>query len=235
MTEAGDIEVLFAVWEQNVETVRALNRSLKQDQLPKSGIAPQLVSHLKQCAIALVKHQSPANCSDRQKIGAPQANAARPRIDKSVLTFGEPKRIRCKEHLRFVASQPCIICGRTPSQAHHVRYAQSKGLSLKVSDEFTVPLCAIHHHNIHRTGKEQEWWQERNIDPLIVANSLWQQSRERYQAAGDGDPTEFVEEAAGHGPPGSQAGEQGSKSVAREGRAGSPITSKPYSAVLIHK
>ena len=104
------------------------------------------------------------------------------KIDKSVLTISEPKRIRCKEHLRFVASQPCLICGRSPSHAHHVRYAQSRGLSLKVSDEFTVPLCAIHHHNIHTTGKEREWWQERNIDPLEVANALWQQSRERDQA-----------------------------------------------------
>jgi hypothetical protein len=29
MSEAGNIERLFSVWEQNVETVRALNRSLK--------------------------------------------------------------------------------------------------------------------------------------------------------------------------------------------------------------
>ena len=55
MSEAHDIELLFGIWEQNVETVRALNRSLKQDGLPKSGIAPHLVNHLKQCAIALVK------------------------------------------------------------------------------------------------------------------------------------------------------------------------------------
>ena len=52
-------------------------------------------------------------------------DSIRPKIDKSVLTIGEPKRIRCKEHLRFVASQPCVICGRSPSHAHHVRYAQS--------------------------------------------------------------------------------------------------------------
>ena len=107
------------------------------------------------------------------------AKAASPKIDKSVLTIGEPKRIRSKEHLRFVASQPCLICGRSPSHAHHIRYAQSKGLSLKVSDEFTVPLCAIHHRQIHTTGKEREWWQEHNIDPLKIASGLWQQSRER--------------------------------------------------------
>ena len=103
--------------------------------------------------------------------------SARPKIDKSVLIISESKRIRSKEHLRFVASQPCLICGRAPSHAHHVRYAQSKGLSLKVSDEFTVPLCAIHHHHLHTTGKEHEWWQEHKIDPLPVAERLWRESR----------------------------------------------------------
>ena len=186
MTEAHDIELLFAIWEQNVETVRALNKSLKQDALPKSGIAPQLVSHLKQCAIALVKPGNRVNGEAEGGETIPVLPAsARPKIDKSVLTISEPKRIRCKEHLRFVASQPCVICGRSPSHAHHVRYAQSRGLSLKVSDEFTVPLCAIHHDNIHTTGKEQEWWHERNIDPLKVANALWRHSRERYPVPRD--------------------------------------------------
>ena len=117
----------------------------------------------------------------------------------------EPKRIRCKEHLRFVASQPCLICGRSPSHAHHVRYAQSRGLSLKVSDEFTVPLCAIHHHYIHTTGKEREWWQERNIDPLKIASSLWQQSRERYPMALEVDSPKSLEERADWRVEGAQA------------------------------
>jgi hypothetical protein len=183
MTEARDIELLFAIWEQNVETVRAVNRSLKQDQLSKSRIAPQLVNHLKQCAIALVKHRDRANRSDDREdiLDVRPPKGSHPKIDKSVLTFGEPKRIRCKEHLRFVASQPCLICGRSPSHAHHVRYAQTPGLSLKVSDEFTVPLCAIHHRHIRITGKEKEWWQEWKIDPLKVAGGLWQKSRLRFQ------------------------------------------------------
>ena len=183
MTETDDIELLFAIWEQNVDTVRALNRSLKQEALPRSGIAPQLVTHLKQCAIALVRNR--ANGSNNSEPTPPviTSKGVRSKIDKSVLTFGEPKRMRCKEHLRFVASQPCLICGRLPSHAHHVRYAQSRGLSLKVSDEFTVPLCAIHHHHMHSTGKEREWWQERNIDPLVVAGALWRQSTERRPVA----------------------------------------------------
>jgi hypothetical protein len=175
MTEAHDIELLFAIWEQNVDSVRALNRSLKQDPLPNSGIAPQLVAHLKQCAIALVKSQT----RDDHEI-SPVPNArARPKIDKSVLTISEPKRHRSREHLRLVAEQPCLICGRSPSHAHHIRYAQPRGLGLKVSDEFTVPLCTIHHHQIHTTSKEQAWWQERNIDPLKVASELWQKSCDR--------------------------------------------------------
>ena len=137
MSEANDIELLFALWEQNVDTVRALNRSLKQEQLPKSGIAPQLVSHLKQCAIALAKPEGQANGHGHTSVAGTPTKPVSTKIDKSILVFGEPKRIRCKEHLRFVASQPCLICGRSPSHAHHVRYAQSKGLSLKVSDEFT--------------------------------------------------------------------------------------------------
>jgi hypothetical protein len=98
-------------------------------------------------------------------------------VDKSLLSLAEPKRIRSKEHLRFVASQPCVICGRTPSHAHHIRYAQPRGLALKASDEFTVPLCAIHHSENHGTGNERRWWQERKIDPLAVARALWGESK----------------------------------------------------------
>lgn len=95
------------------------------------------------------------------------------KIDKSVLALSEPKLVRSKEHLRFVAQQPCVICGRTPAHAHHIRYAQPRGIALKVSDEFTVPLCAIHHRENHTTGDERRWWQERKIDPLVVAQELW--------------------------------------------------------------
>src|SRR4029450_736243 len=111
-----------------------------------------------------------------------QLKGAAAKIDKSVLT--QPRRIRSKEHLRYVASQPCAVCGRAPSHAHHVRYAQPRGLGLKVSDEFTVPLCATHHHHLHETTQEREWWLERKIDPLIIARALWQQSQQRLHVSG---------------------------------------------------
>lgn len=107
---------------------------------------------------------------EQQKVGLTQ------RIEKSALPLGEPKRIRNREHLRFVASQPCLVCSRTPSQAHHLRFAQPRALGRKVSDEFTVPLCAIHHHELHMRGNEKEWWSDKQIEPLSVAESLWKEA-----------------------------------------------------------
>jgi Rad52/22 family double-strand break repair protein len=98
-------------------------------------------------------------------------------IDKSVLTLAEPKRLRDKAHLKFVASQSCLICGRQPSDPHHLRFAQPRAIGLKASDEFTVPLCRGHHRQLHQVGNEEAWWAERNIDALTVARDLWVQTR----------------------------------------------------------
>jgi DNA recombination protein Rad52 len=171
LTNAPDIEQLFAIWERNVDAVRAINKQANRST-PRGVIAQNLVAHMKGRAIALAKQGGEA--SERS---SDERTDTRQKVDKSVLTIAEPKRIRSKEHLRFVASQPCVICGRTPAHAHHVRYAQPRGLALKVSDEFTVPLCAIHHSENHATGNERRWWQERKIDPLTMAAELWRKSR----------------------------------------------------------
>ena len=97
-------------------------------------------------------------------------------IDKSALSFGEPRRVRNKEHLRHVAAQPCLLCGALPADAHHVRFAQPKAFGRKVSDEFTVPLCRTHHRELHHTGNERAWWHDMGIDPLPIAAKLWDES-----------------------------------------------------------
>ena len=98
-------------------------------------------------------------------------------IDKSQLTLPEPKRIRDRDHLKMVATQPCLICGRTPSQAHHLRFAQPKAMGRKVSDEFAVPLCVGHHRELHNYGDERKWWEKRRTDPAESARDLWQATR----------------------------------------------------------
>jgi ERF superfamily len=97
----------------------------------------------------------------------------RPRIDKSLLAIPVARRLRDKTHVRFVAKQPCLVCGRQPCDAHHLRFAQSRGLSLKVSDEFTVPLCRAHHRELHRTGRESDWWAKAGLEPISLARKLW--------------------------------------------------------------
>jgi ERF superfamily len=95
----------------------------------------------------------------------------------AVPALGKTVRLRDKEHRKFVSRQPCLVCGRVPSDSHHLTFAQPRALGHRVSDEFTVPVCRIHHRELHRSGDEAAWWQKFNIDPLPVALKLWQQSQ----------------------------------------------------------
>jgi hypothetical protein len=99
------------------------------------------------------------------------------KIDKSVLYLSEPRRHRDKPHLRFVALQPCLVCGRSPSDAHHLRFVQPQTLGRKASDEYAVPLCRTHHRQNHQVGDERAWWKATATDPLPVALRLWRISR----------------------------------------------------------
>jgi ERF superfamily len=94
-------------------------------------------------------------------------------IDKSVLALPEMRRVRERNHVRYVSRQSCLICGRRPADVHHLRFAQSSALGRKVSDEFTVPLCRGHHREVHRCGEESAWWKKVGIDPTVSARVLW--------------------------------------------------------------
>src|SRR5438045_9504680 len=85
----------------------------------------------------------------------------------------KPVRHRTKAHLLFIAAQPCLICQRSPCDAHHLKFAQARSLGRKVSDEFTVPLCRDHHVELHRHGDEMAWWANLQMAPLEAAKELW--------------------------------------------------------------
>ena len=115
---------------------------------------------------------SPSGRPRRQPLG-PAGTAAADGIDKSRLTHPEPRRFRDKEHVKFVAKQACLVCGRRPADAHHLRFAQHRALGRKVSDEFIVPLCRGHHREAHRSGDEAAWWKNAGVDPTRAARALW--------------------------------------------------------------
>jgi hypothetical protein len=107
----------------------------------------------------------------------PVNNAVFWHVDKTALPLSEPRRYRDRAHLEFVASQPCLLCGRQPCDAHHLRFMQPRALGRRVSDEFAVPLCRTHHRALHRHGDEAAWWQAANIDAVTMAHRLWQHTR----------------------------------------------------------
>jgi hypothetical protein len=123
--------------------------------------------------------------SSGNQAAAPQKTVAKesaePRrttaIDKRVLAIAAPRRYRNREHLRSVAKQPCLVCGRRPSDPHHLRYLQPRALGRKASDEFAVPLCRVHHRAVHRGRDERAWWQAAGIDPIKIARKLWKKTR----------------------------------------------------------
>jgi len=119
-------------------------------------------------------------------------------IDKSVLSVAAPRRYRNREHLRYIAQQACLVCGRKPSDPHHLRFTQPRALGRKVSDEFAVPLCRGHHRSAHHSRDEGAWWRQAGIDPIQVARRLWKATHGRGQrrsqpqprgAATSSDPT----------------------------------------------
>jgi len=142
------VEQVFEAKRQSLEAPEQSRRSAAEDA-PETGPEPDVVAE-------------PAAGSDHT--GTELAN-------------GKPRRRRDKDHLAFVAAQPCLVCGRQPADAHHLRFAQPRALGRKVSDEFTVPLCRLHHRALHARGDEQAWWAALNIDPAPLAQQLWEQTR----------------------------------------------------------
>jgi hypothetical protein len=132
-------------------------------------------------------HQPPHSVPDKNFVSVGQANAdtshktspvPKKRSRSGVIrALGKTVRLRDKDHRSFVLRQPCLVCGRAPSDPHHLTFTQPRALGHRVSDEFIVPVCRIHHRELHRSGDEAAWWQKLNIDPLPVALRRWQHTR----------------------------------------------------------
>jgi hypothetical protein len=125
--------------------------------------------------VSIAEAATPAIQNAERRLRQPAGKSHRRRlvINKSVLALSAPRRIRDRDHVKSVAKQPCLICGRRPADAHHLRFAQSPALGRRVSDEFTVPLCRGHHREVHRCGDEATWWNRTGIDPTTAARVLW--------------------------------------------------------------
>jgi hypothetical protein len=131
-------------------------------------------------------------------VAPPVPVAAEDQNTESMVTpQGKEMRRRNKAHLAFVSSQPCVVCQRSPCDAHHLKFAQPRSLGRKVSDEFTVPLCREHHQELHRHGNERAWWANLQITPLEVAGELWAATLLQVELTTDRQTTEVTKREPG--------------------------------------
>jgi len=154
----ADARVLEAAYQRRIGNTPLTDiHSAVQQPAPSTSVSPD---------------EGPTTASSNIDVAADSA-----RQEKAGLAFPkEPTRRRSKDHLAFIRSQGCLVCQKTPADAHHLKFAQPRSLGRKVSDEFTVPLCRSHHQSLHRHGNERAWWTNLQIVPLPIAKELWEAS-----------------------------------------------------------
>jgi hypothetical protein len=160
LAQLGDAEAL-AVWAHRVLPVKN-QLSIEKAQKLEAAFADKLNGLGEKKLPVVDGHDQNGSLKELAKSDAIQ-----------VVSISKPVRERDRNHLKFVAAHPCLICGRTPSDAHHLKFAERPAMGRKVSDKFTVPICRLHHRDLHRRGNENSWWEERGIDPLPIAAKLW--------------------------------------------------------------
>ncbi len=177
---------LTAFWGRNSVTIEMLKRGVPDLKNTKGEHYGMILESLFEARILEIGSKS------ENGHGAPKSktrNRPGDAVDKALLAIASPRRVRDKEHLKFVARQPCMVCGRRPGQAHHLRFAQLRAMSSKPSDEWAVPLCTTHHRSLHQVGDEESWWTQLNLDPCVEAQRLWQVTR---MERGEGSSTNRV-------------------------------------------
>ena len=187
ITTVADV---YAFWTSNLAALAELQH--RGDGQGNGKLAQSIIDALK----SRLREIGDANAAIAAPPALPPSAAT-----KAALLLPKEKRIRDGAHLAFVASQPCLVCGRRPAQAHHLRFAQPRAMSMKVSDEFTLPLCNTHHDSVHKTGDERAWWAQHGIiEPLKFAERLWTASRLDARSADCEDVDVVGVSEAGHSP-----------------------------------
>jgi ERF superfamily len=161
---AADADLVESAFKDKLTSIQSMQSSVEEPAGSAAGDVPPTASE--QIFVELMEASAAAPIILPQK-----PEARRRRVAAKTI------RLRDKEHCKFVATQPCVVCGRTPSEAHHIRFAQPHAVGRKVSDEYTVPVCRLHHRDLHTYGDEASWWAAVSIDPLPVALQLWRKSR----------------------------------------------------------
>jgi DNA recombination protein Rad52 len=170
---AATVHALERVWEQNSDTLDHLRKAWPDLKTVNGAHYGDVLQKLYEQKLERIRNLA--------AITPARGNGPTPQ--EAELPLAAPKRARDPEHLRYVASLPCLICARTPTQAHHLRFAQPRSLGSKVGDQWTVPLCFIHHRSLHDAGDEHLWWQVHAVDGKAEAERLWWSNHKDQKSA----------------------------------------------------
>lgn len=86
------------------------------------------------------------------------------------------KPVRDKKYLAWVRAQPCCYCFiHGPNNPHHIIGVGNGRMGSKESDDQTIPLCNLHHRELHEsTGKNRTWWMMKQEEWLNMTKKKWQ-------------------------------------------------------------
>lgn len=159
----------LAIWAHR--RLSAKNKLTKDDS---RAVEKAYQSILEQSSKEQLDQRAMTSDSPEEAISDSPADPSQQTIPLEVSPIPKTVRRRSKAHLRFVGAQPCLVCAQLPCDAHHLKFAQTKAMGRKVSDEFAVPLCRKHHHDLHQHGNEMAWWANLKITPIQIAKELWE-------------------------------------------------------------
>jgi len=82
-----------------------------------------------------------------------------------------------EKHLECIRQMPCCVTLRVPAgECHHLKGTGERGMGLRSTDRWAVPLSHDKHMELERIGSRNEvrWFQEHGIeDPHELAAALW--------------------------------------------------------------
>lgn len=86
-------------------------------------------------------------------------------------------RFRSEKYLWTVRGRPCLVCGQE-GEAHHITFAEPNAMSMKVGDNWVVPLCHPHHMELHAFGDERTWWDLQGVDAMSIAEKMYEEYKQ---------------------------------------------------------
>lgn len=96
----------------------------------------------------------------------------------TVLSFPKQKAKKSAKYLDFIRRLPCCVTGVMGVEAAHVSFSSpwhghyGRGRGSKASDRWCVPLSSFEHRAQHSMN-EQEYWLVKQIDPHLLALTLY--------------------------------------------------------------